>query len=243
MFENTKVIRDFIWADVIYRKIREEYGFGNEKHGKQESRAEIYKHLQELATKLVKSTGMELEVRGMENLPSEGPVLYVATHKSVFDIVILASIIKEPTIFIGKKEVQKMPFVNKWFDALGCIYIDREDMRKALQSILEGISELKGGQSIVLFPEGTRNMSNEINPFKEGGFKLATKTKVPVVPIALSNTYKVFEEKKRIQKTKVVVNIGEPIKTNELSKEELVKLPKIAEEQARQLMMEITDIN
>ena len=239
MFENTKVIKDFIWADITHRKIREEYGFGNEKHGKQESRAEIYKHMQELAKNLIASTGMELEVRGKENLPTKGPVLYTATHKSVFDIVILLTIIDDPSIFIGKKEVQKMPFVNKWFNALGCIYIDRDDMRKALQSILEGISELKSGQSIVLFPEGTRNMSNEIRPFKEGGFKLATKTKVPVVPIALSNTYKVFEEKKRIQKTKVIVNIGKPIETSKLSKEEIAHLPQIVEEKVGKLMMEI----
>ena len=89
MFENTKVISDFVWADIVYKNIRKEYGFGNEKHGKKESRAKIYKHMQELSNKLIHSTRMELEVRGDENLPHEGPVLYVATHKSVFDIVIL----------------------------------------------------------------------------------------------------------------------------------------------------------
>lgn len=239
MFENTKVISDFVWADIVYKNIRKEYGFGNEKHGKKESRAKIYKHMQELSNKLIHSTRMELEVRGDENLPHEGPVLYVATHKSVFDIVILLSIINDPVIFVGKQEVQKMPFVNKWFDALGCIYIDREDMRKALQSILEGIKELNNGQSIVLFPEGTRNMSNEIRDFKEGGFKLASKTKVPIIPIALSNTYKIFEEKKRIQKTKVIVNIGSPIQTKDLSKEELAHLPQIVQEVVKKLMMEI----
>ena len=239
MFENTKVIRDFIVADITHSKIRKEYGFGNEKHGKDESRAEIYKNMQELAKNLVKSTGMELEVRGKENLPKEGPVLYVPTHKSVFDIVILLTIIDDPAIFIGKKEVQKMPYVNKWFNALGCIYIDRDDMRAALKSILQGIDELKNGQSIVLFPEGTRSMSNDIKPFKEGGFKLAAKTKVPVVPIALSNTYKIFEEKKRIQKTKVIVNIGEPVITETLTKEELANLPKIMEEKVGKLMEEI----
>ncbi|MBE6023178.1 MAG: 1-acyl-sn-glycerol-3-phosphate acyltransferase [Cellulosilyticum sp.] len=239
MFENTKVIRDFIWADISHRGLRKEYGFGNGKHGKHESRQIIYKHMQELAKNLVSSTGMELEVRGKENLPKQGPVLYVATHKSVFDIVILLTIIDDPTIFIGKKEVQKMPFVNQWFDALGCIYIDREDKRKALQSILEGISELKNGQSIVLFPEGTRNMNNEILPFKEGGFKLASKSNAPIIPIALSNTYKVFEEKKRIQKTKVVVNIGKPIEVGELTKEEIAYLPKLVEEKVGKLMMEI----
>ena len=196
--------------------------------------------MQQLSRNLLKSTGMDLEVLGKENLPKEGPVLYVATHKSVFDIVILMTLLEEPAIFIGKKEVASMPFVNKWFDALGCIYVDREDMREALKSIMEGIKEIKSGQSIVLFPEGTRNMGNEIRPFKEGGFRLATKTQVPVIPIALSNTFKVFEEKKRIQKTKVTVNIGAPIITSDLSKEELNQFPKLVEDRVRALMMEIT---
>ena len=242
MFANTKVIRDFIVADITHNGIRKEYGFGNEKYGKRESREIIYKHMQELARKLVRSAEIELDVRGRENLPEKGPALYIATHKSVFDIVILLAVLDDPVIFIGKKEVQNMPFVSKWFDALGCIYVDREDMRKALQSILEGINEIKNGQSIVLFPEGTRNMSNAILPFKEGGFKLATKTNVPIVPIAMSNTYKIFEEKKRIQKTKVVVNIGEIIETSKLSKEEVGHLPKITREKVERLMEEVINM-
>lgn len=241
MFENTKVIRDFIVADVRQAGLRKEYGYGNTKYSVEESREKIYRKMQELSRNLVKSTKMDLKVIGKENLPKEGPVLYVATHKSVFDIVILLTIIEDPTIFIGKKEVQKMPFVDKWFDALGCIYIDREDMRSALLSIIKGVEELKNGQSIVLFPEGTRNMSNEINHFKEGGFKLATKSQVPIVPIALSNTYKVFEEKKRIQHTEVTVNIGEAIQTAQLSKDELRNLPSYVEEKVRGLMKEITE--
>jgi len=240
MFETTKVIKDFVVAEMTAGVKRKEYGFGNKKHGQKESRRQIYSMMQQLCNNLLVSTGMDLEVLGKENLPKEGPVLYVATHKSVFDIVILMTIIEEPTIFVGKKEVASMPFVHKWFDALGCIYIDREDMREALKSIMEGIKEIKNGQSIVLFPEGTRNMGNEIIPFKEGGFKLATKTKVPVIPIALSNTFKVFEEKKRIQKTKVTVNIGEPIITSNLSKEELANFPKLVESRVRALMMEIS---
>ena len=239
MFETTKVIRDFVAAEITAGGKRKEYGFGNKKHGQKQSREQIFGLMQQLSRNLLKSTGMELEVLGKENLPKEGPVLYVATHKSVFDIVILMTLLEEPAIFIGKKEVASMPFVNKWFDALGCIYVDREDMREALKSIMEGIKEIKNGQSIVLFPEGTRNMGNEIKPFKEGGFKLATKTKVPVIPIALSNTFKVFEEKKRIRKTKVTVNIGEPIITSDLSKEELNQFPKLVEEKVRGLMMEI----
>lgn len=239
MLENARVIKDFIVADLKNASLRKEYGYGNEKHSVVESRAKIYNRMQELSKALVKSTEMDLQVIGRENLPSEGPVLYVATHKSVFDIVILLTLIDSPTLFIGKKEVADMPFVHKWFDALGCIYIDREDKKQALKSIMQGIQELRNGQSIVLFPEGTRNMSNEINHFKEAGFRLATKSQVPIVPIALSNTYKIFEEKKRIQKTKVVVHIGQAIETKDLTKEELTSLPANVEDCVKKLMASI----
>lgn len=92
----------------------------------------------------------------------------------------------------------------------------------------------------MLFPEGTRQTDNQVGHFKEGSFKLASKTQVPIVPIALSNTYKVFEEKKRIQKVKVVVNIGEVIQVDKLTKEELASLPADVEETVRKLMKEIT---
>lgn len=239
MFKEAKVIKDILLSEALAGGRRKKYGFGNKKYGVKESRKEVYALMQKLCKNMVRSTGMELEVIGKENLPKEGPVLYVATHKSVFDIVVLTTIIDEPTIFIGKKELASTPVVHKWFESMGCIYLDRSDMRQALQSILKGIDELKKGQSIVLFPEGTRSMGNDIKPFKEGGFKLATKTKVPIIPIAMSNTFKVLEEKKRIQKTKVTVNIGEPIKTCELSKEELTNLPKLVEDKVRSLMMAI----
>lgn len=236
MFESAKVMKDILLSEVKMSGKRKKYGFGNDKFDSHKSRREVYALMQNLCRNMVKSAGIELEVIGRENLPEEGPVLYIATHKSVFDIVVLTTIIDDPTIFIGKKELVNVPVVHKWFDALGCIYIDRTDMRQALQSILKGVNELKRGQSIVLFPEGTRTMGNEIKPFKEGGFKLATKTNVPIIPIAMSNTYKVLEEKRRIQKTKVTVNIGEPIITSQLSKEELAHLPKLAEEKMRSLM-------
>lgn len=241
MFENTKAVKDLIVAEITDCGIRKRYAYGNTEHTLSESRQKIYERMQLLSRKLVKSTGMDITVIGEENLPSSGPVLYVATHKSVFDIVILVTLIKEPVIFIGKKEIKDMPFVHQWFDSMGCIYMDREDKKNALQSIIKGINELKQGQSIVLFPEGTRRMDNTIGHFKEGSFKLATKTQVPIVPIALSNTYQILEEKRRIQRTKVKVNIGKPIETALLSLEEQKSVAGYVQQEVNKLMQEILE--
>lgn len=241
MLESAKVVGSMLKIYVTGSRTRKEYGYGNTKHGVKESRAEIYKTMQLLTRRMIKGAGMELEVIGRENLPTEGPVLYMASHKSIFDIVTLASIIDDPCIFIGKKEVSKMPLINIWFEALGCIYIDREDKRQSLESIMRGIKELKEGQSVVIFPEGTRTPGDEIKEFKAGSFKLATKTGVPIVPIALHNTYKVFEENKRVKRTKVTVNIGKPIETKGIDKEAEKSLPKKVEGIVRDLMQEILD--
>lgn len=218
---------------------RNKYAYGNKKYSVRKSRDEIYQMMKMFANRMIKAARMDLHIMGKENLPKEGPVLYISSHKSIFDIVVLVSVIEETSIFIGKKEVSKMPIINKWFDALGAIYIDREDKRQTLQKVMQGIDELKHGQSIVVFPEGTRIPGDEIGEFKGGCFKLATKTGVPIVPIAIRNTHQVFEEKRSIQKAKVTMNIGKPIDVNKLSKEELKNLPLMAEEIVRGLMQEI----
>lgn len=112
-------------------------------------------------------------------------------------------------------------------------------IRETVEKIIQGINEIKQGQSIVVFPEGTRVAGDEIQEFKGGVFKLATKTGVPIVPIAIHNTHKVFEEKRGIQKTTVTLNIGKPIEVKDLSKDDIKVLPKLTEDIVRELLDEI----
>ncbi|MDF2878756.1 MAG: 1-acyl-sn-glycerol-3-phosphate acyltransferase [Clostridia bacterium] len=243
MIGSIKVISSMAIHYVKMGKVRKEYFYGNLKHDKKDSRRHMYKVLQQLCRNMIKAANVTVEVTGQEYLPSEGPVLYVANHKSLFDIVVLVSLIDDPCIFIGKKEVSKMPLIGKWFDALGCIYIDREDIRQSLQAIMAGIGELKGGQSVVIFPEGTRTSDKGIKDFKEGSFKLASKTRVPIVPIALQDTYKIFEEKRRVRKAKVYVNIGRLIKQEELEEEDKKELPRYVQNKIESLLQQVTKDN
>ncbi len=240
MIGNIKVLNAMIIHYIATIGERKKYSYGNLKYNKKESREHIYKAAQSLSRNMLRAGGITVEVFGHENLPERGPVLYVANHKSIFDTVALVSLINDPVIFIGKKEVAKMPIVGKWFDALGNIYIDREDIRQSLKAIMRGITELKEGQSVVIFPEGTRAHGDELKEFKEGSFKLATKTKVPIVPIAIQDTYKVFEEKKSVQKGRVYVNIGKAIYQEELGEEELKKLPQHIQAVVQDLLKHIT---
>lgn len=208
---------------------------------KRANREKIYRMMQDLSRGMLRAAGTEVEVKGKENLPVKGPVVYIVTHKGLFDAPIIATLIDEPLIFIGKEETKKMPVFGKWFDATGSIYLAREDMRQSLQAILEGIKELKEGQSVVIFPEGKRMKSESMGEFKAGSFKLATKANVPIVPIAIQNTQKILEEKSRIIKTTVYVNIGKMIDVPHLSENEKKALPKDVQIYVETLLEEITN--
>lgn len=231
------------YSDISTIHILRKYRFGNKKYGKRESREKVYSVLKQIARRMAKAAGMKIKVIGAENLPEKGPVVYIANHKSLFDAITLVSIIDDPCIAIVKREVERMPIISRWIRALGCIYIDREDMRQSLEAILEGIKELKEGQSILIFPEGTRSKTDELGKFKEGSFKLALKANVPIIPIALLNTEKVFEASKKIVPQTVYMNVGKPIDPKNLTAEEKKILPKTVENTVKELLEELKNNN
>ena len=170
---------------------------------------------------IIKLAGIELTVIGEENI-SEGPVLYIGNHRSFFDIVITYARCKNLTGYIAKKEMLSIPLLRTWMKRLYCLFLDRENPKEGLKTILQAIDYVKNGISICIFPEGTRNKGEELSllPFKEGAFKIATKTGCPIVPISMNNTAEIFENHfPKIKKTHVVLEYGTPIYPNELDKD------------------------
>lgn len=163
------------------------------------------------ARALVQLTKSKVEVTGQENIPS-GAVLFVSNHQGNFDVPILIGYIEKPLGFISKVEVKKIPLVPRWMEAMNCVFIDRSDRRKAIQSIRDGAQILKNGHSLVLFPEGTRSKGETLGEFKSGGLRLAIDSRVPIVPVCISGSYKIMEVNKfGFSKSDVSVKIGEPI--------------------------------
>lgn len=170
---------------------------------------------------LIKASGMKLHIQGQENVPREGAVLFVSNHQSNFDIGILLGAIDKPKGFVAKIELAKIPIVSGWMRKMGSVFIDRSDIKQSLRTINEGIEILKGGRSLVIFPEGTRSRKTEMAEFKKGSLRLAEKAHVPIVPVAISGTYKIMEANKgRISPTEVYVVISKPVIHDELPAEE-----------------------
>ncbi len=175
----------------------------------------------------VKRTGSQVEVHGAHNLPKEGAVVFISNHQGNFDIPILMSYINYPKGFIAKIETQKIPLVRKWMKHIHCIFMDRSTLKGSAGAIIEGINTLKKGHSLIIFPEGTRSKGDQMGEFKAASFKLATKPKVPIVPITISGSYKIMEgNANQIQPAKVDLYIHPMIHTNDLTKEQTEELPK-----------------
>ncbi len=161
------------------------------------------------------------EVIGRENILYDRPALYVANHQGNFDTALLMVDLDVPKGFVAKIQLNKIPVLSRMMNHMGCIFMDRDDPKSQVQSILKGIEHLKNGLSICIYPEGTRGKDTTLNEFKSGSFKLATKTDVPIIPITINGTYNLLEKNKIwLKKTKIQVIFHEPIETANLSKEE-----------------------
>ena len=171
---------------------------------------------------ILKMTGVSATVIGEENIPDE-PVLFIGNHRSFFDILLTYSRCKRLTGYVAKKEMEKIPLLSTWMRNLYCLFLDRDDIKAGLKTILQAIDYIKRGISICIFPEGTRNKGEELSmlPFKDGAFKIATKTNCAIIPISLNNTSEIFEKHfPKIKKTHVVIEYGKPIYPDDLDKEE-----------------------
>lgn len=165
--------------------------------------------------------GTKVVIKGEENAPKNEPVLYVGNHRSYFDIVITYSRVPDLTGYIAKKEMLRWPLLVNWMKNLHCLFLDRQDVKQGLKTILTAIDKVKAGISICIFPEGTRNRVNDtFMEFHEGSFKVASKSGCAVVPMAIYNSAAIFEDHiPWIRKTTVIVEYGKPFYIKDLPKE------------------------
>ena len=170
---------------------------------------------------ILRITGVETTVIGEENVPDE-PVLFIGNHRSYFDILLTYSRCRRLTGYVAKKEMEKYPGLSSWMRRLHCLFLDRSNPKEGLKMILEAIDDVKNGISICIFPEGTRNKGEELTmlPFRDGAFKIATKSGCAVIPVSMNNTAEIFENHfPKIRKTHVVIEYGKPIYPDQLDKD------------------------
>ncbi len=166
--------------------------------------------------------GMKVEVIGQENIPQDRTCLFVSNHQSNFDTAVYLRYLGVPISFIAKKDLSKIPILSRMMLNMNAMFIERKDIRQTAQTMLQAMEYIKQGYNVFVYPEGTRGDSPEIADFPSTAIKIATKTKVPIVPMTISGTFDAMEGTKNvITPTKVRLYIHKPIETENLSKEEL----------------------
>ena len=176
---------------------------------------------------IVDKIGIKVNVQGNENIP-EGSCLFVSNHQGSFDFFAFMGYINKPVGFVAKTEIGKFPYFPQWMRDMHCVFIDRANARESVRAINEAAENLKNGYSMVIFPEGTRSKGKKMGEFKKGSLKLAQKSGVPIVPVTLDGSYKVYEETngKEFRPAEIKVVIDKPIYLDKLSKEEIKDLSK-----------------
>jgi len=158
-------------------------------------------------------SGIKLEITGLENFDKNKTYVFVSNHSSQYDIVVLQKTIPNRMAMVFKKELAKIPFFG-WQLAMGpYVMIDRENYEKALKSIDEAKEKMeKQNISIVVFAEGTRSKTGDIQSFKRGAFRLATQVGYPIIPTTIVGSNKIMPKGTfKIKRGTIKVHFDEPI--------------------------------
>lgn len=186
---------------------------------------------------ILRIVGLKLTVIGEENVPKDEAVLYVANHRSYFDILITYSRVPRLTGYIAKKEMLRYPLLNTWMKYLYCLFLDRTDLKQGMKVILQGIDFIKHGISVFIFPEGTRNRTDTMLPFKEGSLKIAEKSGCAIIPVALTNSAAIFENHIPFMKpAKVILEYGKPFYPGQLEKEDKKKVGAYTQKRIQEML-------
>ena len=187
--------------------------------------------------------GINLDVIGRENIPTDRPCLFIGNHRSYLDVILGYPFLPPITGFVAKNDFTKVPVLPIWMRRLYCQFLVEGDLRQNLQSILAAIDNVNQGVSMVIYPEGKRSTGpdeRELLEFHEGSFKIATKTKCPIVPVAVTGTRERFEAQfPRVRPGHVTIEFGKPIETAQMSREDLKGIGA----KCRRIVMEMVEKN
>jgi 1-acyl-sn-glycerol-3-phosphate acyltransferase len=138
--------------------------------------------------------GIQVDIEGLENIQQDQAQIFIANHQGFFDIFALNGFLPIQIRWVAKSSLFKIPFVGWSIAASGYIPVERGNRKKSYQAFIATIEKLKAGNSIVIFPEGTRSEDGTIGPFKKGGLLLSVRSGAPLVPVTLLGTGSIIKK-------------------------------------------------
>jgi len=151
---------------------------------------------------------------GLEHIPRDQPVIYASNHSSMFDIWALFATLPGSVRFVAKRELFRIPVLGRAMLAVGHVPIDRTARKRAFEAYDEAARMIRGGTSVVVFPEGTRSRTGELLPFKNAPFGLAIAAQVPIVPVYVHHTFEILPKGAwRLRPRPIRLVVGQTIPT------------------------------
>ena len=176
-------------------------------------------------------TPIIIKVKGRNNIQKNTSYVVIANHQSQYDIFIMYGWLGIDLKWIMKKELKKIPGIGFGSQKVGHIFLDRSNSRVAMESLNEAKKKLVNGNSVIIFPEGTRTKTGQMGTFKRGAFKLAKDLELPILPITIigsknilpTGTFDLFPGKAEMI-------IHEPFSSEEVEKRSLKELMESSKE-------------
>lgn len=224
------ILVPFMWIKLCYHA----------SHVDKYSEAEHYKMLQFITRRANKGGNVKIDGHGIENIPKENGFMFFPNHQGMYDVLAIVDACPTPFSVVAKKEVANIQFLKQVFACMKAYMLDRDDIRQGMQVILSVANEVKNGRNYLIFPEGTRSRNgNEVQEFKGGSFKAATRAKCPIVPVALIDSFKPFDTN-TISQVTVQVHFLEPILYEEYQNMKTTEIAEIVKKRIEKVIHECT---
>ena len=216
------------WARLCYRAA----------HVDKYSEEDMYAFLRWIDLHANRGGRVHIDAYGRENIPNKDGFMFFPNHQGLYDVLAIIEASPRPFSVVAKKEIAKIPFLKQIFACMKAFMLDREDVRQAMQVIINVTKEVQKGRNYLIFAEGTRSKKgNHVGSFKGGSFKAATKARCPIVPVALIDSFKPFDTN-TIKQVTVQVHFLKPLTYEEYKDMKTTEIAALVEERIQRVIDE-----
>lgn len=195
-----------------------------------------YKRLQGWCRFTLSFLGIKLTVHGKDLIPKDESVLLVSNHQGTIDPLLIISTFDQPMTFVSKSSNRKIPGIGKWGQLIDVIYFDRDKKESNIYMLRQASRMLNDNRSVLIFPEGTRSKSDNINPFKAGALQPAFLSKCSILLVTLNQSY-ALDTRNKIKE--VSITYHKPVAYSEFKE---IEIHELAEKMRLQVESKITKL-
>lgn len=189
------------------------------------SAATMARHSRRWAQVLIRGWGVDLHVHGMERIPRDRVCIVIANHQSYLDVIAMFATMPDAPVFLAKRELESLPLFGRAMKVGGHVFVDRGKHERALEALDRAARELRPGQPLAVFPEGTRAKKPAIRPFKKGAFHLAKSAGACLVPMGIHGSLEAWPTSWAAPlPLSVDLRVGEPISAEDVASTDLESL-------------------